>query len=114
MKANINNIEVGCHITECVYTDCISYTVTKINKRFIEAQKDFQEIDRENWKPEVIPGGFAGHCTNQSSQKWIVSKNPNGGKTRFSIDQKTGNLKSRGYRYFNITLGSHPFYDYNF
>ncbi len=30
------------------------------------------ELD-ESWKPEIVPGGFAGHCTNNYSQKWIIT-----------------------------------------
>lgn len=111
--ATINNIKVGDHITMLVGTDAYSYTVLGFNKRFVTIQKDYQEIDIKNWKPEIIPGGFCGHCTNNYSQKWIVESNPNGVIDKFSVSGD-GFVRSIGSRRNNIILGAFPFRDYNF
>ena len=74
----IEDVNVGDHITVCLYTDRVSYTVIRKTKAMIEAQKDHQNIDKEKWKAEWYAGGFAGHCANQDLQKWIVKPDPEG------------------------------------
>lgn len=111
--AHIDNTKVGDHVTECLYSDRISYTVVKKTAKTIVVQKDFQEIDKDKWKPEIIPGGFAGHCTNQSEQVWKVESNPNGALERFHAN-KNGFYKTKYSSRRDVILGAHPFYDYNF
>lgn len=112
--ATKDNIKVGDHVTECLWSDKHSYTVVKILNKYVDVQRDEQYIDRENWTPEIIPGGFAGHCTNNYEQKWIVKSDPNGVIKRLSVRSKDGKLKTKGSRRADIILGAHPFYDYNF
>ena len=102
----IEEINVGEHVTVCGYSDRTSYTVIRKTKSMIEIQKDFQEIDKENWKPEWVSGGFAGHCTNQNYQKWIVKPDPKG-ITKRVFAKEDGCLK-------HLIKGASPFYDYNF
>ena len=111
--ANINNVNVGDHVTVCLYTDAISYTVVKKTNRTISVQKDHQEIDHEKWKPNIIPGGFAGYCVNNYEQTWKVKSNTNAPIDKFFAG-KDGFFKSKGSRRKDIILGAHPFYDYNF
>lgn len=66
----------------------------------------------DNWKPEIEPGGFAGHCTNQNDQKYTYSSNTNYPRIRIRLTKK-GWKDTNGNRY---TLATEPkkFHDYNF
>lgn len=111
--ATIHNIKPGDHVTMRVGTDAYSYTVLSFNKRFVTVQKDYQEIDIENWKPNIVPGGFCGHCTNNYDQKWVVRSNDKGAIDKFSVS-RDGFVRSIGSRRNDIVLGAYPFRDYNF
>ena len=39
-------------------------------------QEDTATLD--DWKPEFIPGGFAGHCVNNAEQRYAYQPNPDG------------------------------------
>lgn len=106
---HIDEIAVGSQVTECLYSDAHSFTVVRKTAKAIFIKMDNQEIDRDNWKPDITPGGFSGHCNNDWSQKWIVSANPDAGE-RMVRTGRDGKL-SRKARYI---LGSHPHYDHNF
>lgn len=68
-----------------------------------------------DWKPEIVAGGFAGHCVNNNDQKdaWIITSNENNGIFRIRKN-KRGVWKDKwGSRYF---LSDKPVkkYDFNF
>jgi hypothetical protein len=111
MLANINNVEVGLGVTTHGYSDAHAYTIIHKTKKTITIQRDDAELD--NWKPEIIIGGFFGHCTNQSTQKYIYKCNIENPTTILHAD-KNGNFKESGLKYPNVTLGRNEFYDYNF
>ena len=116
-NANIRNIKIGDPITYSMYSDAHSYTVTKVMPSHVMAVRNKEHIDPD-WKPNIEPGGFAGHCTNNQDQKWIIEtpSAEDGEKysERFTVDRKTGNLKSKGSKRFDIYEGARPHYDYNF
>ena len=60
-----------------------------------------------------IPGGFVGHCANQSNQEWEITSNPDGYVTEIRLNKKGEWKDKHGARY---RLGEKPvkFYDYNF
>lgn len=69
-------------------------------------------ICERGFVPEVIPGGFMGHCVNQNEQKWTIKQ-----------DHDAPIMKARLHKdgYFWSVLGKHKmedaprkFYDYNF
>jgi hypothetical protein len=94
------------------YSDVTPFEIVRvisdktIEIREMDAERDFQ--------PEFIPGGFAGHCTNNSEneQKWIIKSNPENPIIRCRL-QKNGQWKSA---YGRHTIDDKPrkFYDYNF
>jgi hypothetical protein len=110
--AKDDNIKPGDDVTMHLWTDAHSYTVVRVTKKFVEVRANNEKID-PTWKREFIPGGFAGHTPNNYSQKWIVEKNPDAPIVKFGV-RKDGYLCSKGSRRPDITLGAHPFYDYNF
>lgn len=74
--------------------------------REMKAEKD------TTWLPEWVSGGFAGHCVNQSEQRWIITSDQEGYTT-------TARLSKRGH--WKSNYGTHrtsekpiKFYDYNF
>jgi len=114
MKAHIGNMKVGDCITEHMYSDAHSYTITRVMPSHVMAVRNKEQIDLDNWKPDISPGGFAGHCNNQCSQKWIIEGPHEGAEPeRFTVDRKSGFLKKHS-KYPNVSEGAHPFYDYNF
>ena len=84
--------------------------VRVISDKTIVIKKMIAETD-ENWKPEIIPGGFAGHCVNQNEQKWSYKSAPD------AIEIKA-RLGKKGWKsaYGKHVLSTEPrkFYDYNF
>ena len=94
------------------YSDIYPYEVVRVVSdktmeiRAMNAYKD------PNWKPEIIPGGFVGHCVNQGEQKWIVESNP-------TIETIRMRKRKNGYWYSAfgrhvLADGPRYFYDYNF
>lgn len=92
--------QVGDRVHVCYYSDIKAATVIKRTAKFCVVRFDKATLD-PSWKPEIIPGGFAGHCANQRDQKWIIEEDPNGKTMKFS---------DRGFRhsYWN-TLTGHTF-----
>jgi hypothetical protein len=94
------------------WTDVNPYEIVKVisNKtieiRAMDATRD------ESWKPEFVSGGYAGHCVNQSNQKWDIISDDD-------IPVIRARLRKDGY-YHSVhgkhLLGENPrkFYDYNF
>lgn len=67
-------------------------------------------VERDpNWKPEFVPGGFAGTVTNNESQRWIITSDPTAPTFRIR-------LSKRGWGRGRFHLSNTPryFYDYNF
>lgn len=103
--------KVGDGATICLWSDRHAGTIIKVTKSTITVQRDKATLD-PNWKPEFIPGGFAGHCTNQEDQTYTYERNPKGETYTFHWSKKyncygqPGNLKA--------IKGRREFYDYNF
>lgn len=68
-KTNIKNLPEGKYFTEVGYSQTYPWAEVKRTAKTVTLAKVNVERDPE-WKPEIIPGGFAGHCTNQSDQTW--------------------------------------------
>ena len=94
------------------YTDIYPYEILKetAKTKTIRAMSSKQDPD---WRPEVIPGGFAGHCINQHSQEWFITSNPGAPEKIIRIHRDGTWRDKHGARY---SLDDHPirFYDYNF
>ena len=119
-NAHIKNMKVGDCITERMYSDSHSYTITKVMPSYVMAVRNKEHIDLVNWKPDIQVGGFAGHCSNQHSQKWIIEgPHPDAKPERFTVNRskavpKWVGLLKKNSKYPNVSEGAHPFYDYNF
>lgn len=105
--------QAGDGATVHLYTDAHAYTVIDVSHggKRVTLQQDTATLD-PSWKPEIIPGGFAGHCVNQDSQRWTYETNPDGAIV-------TASLTKRGWRVGGqngqrVTKGRRQFHDYNF
>ena len=97
--------------TVCGYSDRTACTVIRVSPsgKTVWLQEDNANLKPE-WKPEIIPGGFSGHCTNNTTQKYDYTPNPNGCVYRAFLNKK-GKLRVGTS---TVIEGRHKFYDYNF
>lgn len=95
------------------YSDVTPYEVVrKVSEKTLEIRRMKAERD-PTWKPEIVPGGFAGHCTNQESQRWIIESDADASITRIRLG-KNGQWKSPHGGRFQLSDTPRRFYDYNF
>ena len=113
---------IGTGVTELLWSDSHPFEVigyageTTLIIRSMTAERD------PNWKPEIIPGGFVGHCANNHSQEWVLKSDLDGRvlKIRRSKSKKHKNPEDalskywyKGDRRFSVGKATY-FYDYNF
>ena len=105
------NAKVGDGATVYLYSDSHAGTIVKVTKRSVTVRRDKATLD-PNFKPEIIPGGFCGHCTNQNEQSYTYEPDENGALTTVYWSKKHNQYGLPG----NLQLGKgrHEFYDYNF
>jgi hypothetical protein len=101
---------VGQGVTICHYSDRTACTIVAVSKsgKTISLQADHAELD--GWVPEMIPCGFAAHCTNNGDQKYAYRTNPNGPIWKATL-RKDGRFRSNKEL---VIAGRHQFHDYNF
>lgn len=102
--------KVGDGITIHLYSDSHAYTIIKRTQKTITIQRDKATL-KEDFKPEIIPGGFAGHCVNNYEQDYDYKRDEKGATKVLHWSEKNGNWKSKSG---SVSLGRHEFYDYNF
>ncbi len=105
------NAKVGDGATVYLYSDSHAGTIVKVTKCTVTVRRD-KAILNPNFKPEIIPGGFCGHCTNQNEQSYTYEPDENGVLTTVYWSKKYNQYGLPG----NLQLGKgrHEFYDYNF
>lgn len=111
--------EVGMGVTERGWSDSHPWEIAEvISPRKIALRPMVAERDPD-WKPNIIVGGFSGHCVNNAEQRWILKSNPTA-STRLATKRKNGKWiwvgqKSIGSCAIGLKLGKAVyFYDYNF
>jgi uncharacterized membrane protein len=95
------------------YSDIEPFEVVKvISDKTIEIRR--MEAERDlTWKPEIIPGGFAGHCVNQNEQRWNITSNEKNQTIRIRLSKNKG-WKDKHGRQFKLSDKPRKYYDYNF
>jgi hypothetical protein len=94
------------------YTDINPYEVVQVvSDKTLKIRPMKSKLD-PNWKPKMIPGGFAAHCTNQNDQTYTYSSYEQAETIRCR-KRKDGHWYSA---YGRHVLSETPlrFYDYNF
>ena len=111
---------VGDRCSYSYHTDIHPATVVEVkrNGREVVVRTDNAEL-AEGEKPEIIVGGFAGHCTNQRELKYDITENPDGALVTLVLRKWRGryvwthkNNNPDGCQ--RLTAGWRKFYDYNF
>ena len=103
---------VGGYMAESGYTDVYPYEVVGVSKsgKTAKVRRLTATLDTVNGpKPEIIPGGFAGHCTNNRDLKYTFATDPD-------APIQTVRLTKRGWGHgsFYVTDEPQHFHDYNF
>jgi len=111
LRTELNReIAVGDGVTMCLYTDRHAYTVIARTAKTLTIRRDKATLN-PCFKPEIIPGGFVGHCVNQDEQSYTYEENPDAMPEKCYWSEKRGGWQSHGRR---IIRGRHEFFDYNF
>jgi hypothetical protein len=94
------------------WSDVTPFEIVRVvSPKTIEVRAMIAE-QNESFKPEIIPGGFAGHCVNQGQQKWNYKSAPEGMVLRARL-RKDGNFHSNFGKHV-LSTEPRKFYDYNF
>lgn len=113
---DMGKVEVGMGCTALYWSDRTPFEVVqKIGSKTLLIRA-MDSIKDPNFKPNIIPGGFAGHCTNNYEQKYTYKSNPANRTTKIRLS--LGKSRPRGWydrtglKYF---MGdAYCFHDYNF
>lgn len=108
-----DEMEVGDHCNIKCWSDVEPCTIIKRTATTITVRHDKAER-RPDWKPEWIPGGFAGYCTNNEDQEnaWTITEDPNGYVETFRWSKRLNAYKNAADE--KLYPGWRKFYDYNF
>lgn len=106
------NLKVGDGVTCCMWTDKHAFTVIKRTAKTVTIQRDKVTLSKD-FHPEIIPGGFAGHCVNQNEQTYTYERDPHGEVYTCRWSDRLGGFKNP-YKDSRLVIGRHEFYDYNF
>lgn len=109
-KTNIKNLPEGrVYFTEVGYSDNEPWVEVSRTAKTVTVARVITKRDPD-WKPNIIPGGFSGHCDNQSEQTWLFDKIEPAYTRTLRITKKGWALK--GVRF--LEERAIKFYDYNF
>jgi hypothetical protein len=93
------------------WSDVYPFEIIRVvSDKTIEVRAMLAEKDPD-WKPEIISGGFAGHCTNQNDQTYTYKSCDEGQVLRVRLGKK--GWKSAMGKHV-ISEQPRKFYDYNF
>lgn len=87
-KTPIENMPIGMQATYTLWTDCEPYEIVgHKGSNTILLREMKAELD-PSWKPDWVPGGYAGVVRNNEDQKWILSSDSNASITTLRISKK--------------------------
>lgn len=84
-------LKVGDGVTVNLYSDSHAYTVIKRTPATITIQQDKATLD-PSFKPIFVEGGFAGHCVNQSEQKYSYERDYHGSVLTLRFSKNSADL----------------------
>ena len=85
------------------YSDVHPYEVVRVvSDKTIEIRPMNVEQD-PSWKPEIIAGGFSGHCVNNSEQRWIITSDEEAETVRIRYSKKYSYTERCGHNDFKPT-----------
>ena len=106
---NIKGLPEGKYWTEYGYSQSypwveVKRTAKTVTLAPVNIKKDI------HWQPEIIPGWFCGHCTNQHEQTWVYGGVSEGHTKVIRLTKK--GWTHRGTKFVQDV--AKYFYDYNF
>ena len=111
--SNEITVNEATHANKIGYSDVYPFEIMeKRTDRKLMVREMEAELDPE-WKCETVIGGFAGHCTNNRSQKYTYYSNEEYTIKAIRLD-KYGNWKDKFGNCFLLNTHPYKFYDYNF
>lgn len=117
MKDNQPNQIDMKYFNEKIGSDSYPYElVNEVSDKTVEIRRMKSTIDPE-WKPEFHVGGFAAHCSNQFTQKWIYESDEDAPLIRIRKKKNQPRLQTvwgKGGRIFYESDSPYRFHDYNF
>ncbi len=102
--------KVGMYCNRFLYSDVNPFEIIEVSKsgKTITIRDMDYKLD-PNWKPKFVEGGFAGHCTNDREQKWIITSKPKGSTLKLRLSKK-----GYGNGYYKVAFKPSKHHDYNF
>lgn len=101
-----------------LYTDGEPFEVVRVISDKTMEIRQMKATLSPDWKPDIIPGGFAGHCVNQNEQVWLYESDPSMPVVRMRKVKPThaNRLMTWKSKYGHHRLSDKPrkFHDYNF
>jgi hypothetical protein len=70
-------MELPTYFTECRWSDRVPWMVVAWVSRTEVVLRQMKVLDA-GWRPDMVPGGFSGHCRNQHEQVWDIQPDPDG------------------------------------
>lgn len=68
----VRPVKPGDYLNHHGYSDVHPYKVVRVTASGKTAYvREVEATLNPTWKPDIIPGGFAGHCQNNYSQLWV-------------------------------------------
>lgn len=95
------------------YSDTKPFEIVSVSKS--GKQITIREMNAErdpSWKPKFHAGGFSAHCSNQASQKWVITSDEDAITVKAHL-RKDGRFHS-AYGKHKIEDEPRCFYDFNF
>lgn len=115
MSTKVERKEIRAYANHVMHTDVRPVEVVrKVSDKCVEVRRMFGDIDRENWAPEIMPGGFAGHCTNNREMKTIIIPQPENPVFKIRWSEAKGVWRDAGGSRYAMNDEPIYYYDYNF
>ena len=112
------------------YSDVEPFEVVERKSEKRVVVRSMKSVRSADWKPEMVPGGFSAHCTNNRQQKWDITSDEENGVLVTITKRKDGKWYEVGDNYVEFGFGTferdpdtgervavdkpRKFYDYNF
>ncbi len=105
--------ELGKFANKFGYSDIYPFEIVRvISDKTLEIRPMSSELS-EDWKPEIIVGGFSGHCVNNNTQEYTYTSKPEAETIRIRKRKNQDEWTHNGERYI-VDFKPQRHYDYNF
>jgi len=105
--------EVGLYANLHLFSDVEPYEIVRIiSDKTIELRSVTATL-KPDWKPDMIPGGFAAHTANNHTQEYDYKTNPDAYVFKARLRKKDGRFHSARGRHV-VSEAPCKFHDYNF